>query len=187
MLGIFRKLAAIGALCVFAAACSSAPRDDLGLYATGGSASSDRIQQPEKPLQCVPFARQQSGVTIYGDAYTWWDQAAGRYARNYTPATGSILVLDQYAGPRRAHLAVVRTVMGPREIRIDHANWLDEGNIHLDDPVMDVSAENDWTQVKVFNLRTGAWGTRIYHVKGFIGPGPAEDRYEATAQIPISN
>jgi hypothetical protein len=29
-------------------------------------------------LQCVPYARQVSGIQIYGDAWTWWDQAAGR-------------------------------------------------------------------------------------------------------------
>ena len=29
--------------------------------------------------QCVPFARAASGIQIYGDAWTWWDQAEGRY------------------------------------------------------------------------------------------------------------
>ncbi len=33
----------------------------------------------QKPLQCVPYAREHSGVKIYGDAYTWWDKAAGKY------------------------------------------------------------------------------------------------------------
>ena len=31
-------------------------------------------------LQCVPYARDVSGIQIYGDAHTWWDQAQGRYA-----------------------------------------------------------------------------------------------------------
>ena len=39
--------------------------------------------------------------------------------------------------------------------------------------VIDVSADNDWSQVKVWNIRTGSWGTKVYAVKGFIGPGPA--------------
>ncbi|MEO8896348.1 MAG: hypothetical protein ABI450_10750, partial [Rhizomicrobium sp.] len=43
--------------------------------------------------------------------------------------------------------------------------------IYLDDPVADVSASNDWSQVRVWNIRTGGWGTRIYPVQGFIGPG----------------
>ena len=35
-------------------------------------------------LQCVPYARQVSGIRIYGDAHTWWDQAEGRYATRLT-------------------------------------------------------------------------------------------------------
>ena len=61
----------------------------------------------------------------------------------------------------------------PREIRIDHANWLNDGAIYVNDPVLDVSADNDWSQVKVWNIRSGSWGTKVYAVQGFIGPGPA--------------
>jgi hypothetical protein len=32
-------------------------------------------------LQCVPFARALTGVTIFGDAHTWWNQAEGKYQR----------------------------------------------------------------------------------------------------------
>ena len=39
----------------------------------------------QKPLQCVPYARDHSGVKIFGDAYTWWDQAAGKYPRGHAP------------------------------------------------------------------------------------------------------
>jgi hypothetical protein len=79
---------------------------------------------------------------------------------------------------------VVRRIVSPREIRIDHANWLNDGSIYVNNPVADVSAANDWSQVRVFNIQTGAWGGRIYPVKGFIGSGsnrralvppPAED------------
>ena len=57
----------------------------------------------------------------------------------------------------------------PREIRVDHANWLDDGSIYLNDPVEDVSADNDWSQVRVCNIKTGGWGGKIYPVQGFIG------------------
>ncbi|MBU6372483.1 MAG: hypothetical protein KJS97_07095 [Alphaproteobacteria bacterium] len=30
------------------------------------------ILRPPKPLQCVPYARERSGIDIYGDAVTWW-------------------------------------------------------------------------------------------------------------------
>ena len=122
-----------------------------------------------KPLQCVPYARVHSGIKIYGDAYTWWNQAAGKYPRGALPEPGAVMVLNNYAGPNRGHVAVVRRVMDAREIRVDHANWLDDGSIYVNDPVQDVSRDNDWSVVRVFNLKTGAWGGRFYPVQGFIG------------------
>ncbi len=131
-------------------------------------------------LQCVPYAREHSAIKITGDAYTWWDQAAGRYERGANPAQGTVMVLFHYAGPSRGHVAVVRRVVSAREIRIDHANWLDDGAIYVNDPVVDVSAANDWSQIRVWNIKTGGWGSRVYPVQGFIGPGsgsvPGEDR-----------
>jgi hypothetical protein len=64
--------------------------------------------------QCVPYARQASGVEIYGDANTWWGQAAGRYARSSRPAPGSVLVLRGYNDPTRGHVAVVSGMVSDR-------------------------------------------------------------------------
>ena len=124
-------------------------------------------------LECVPYARERSGISIYGDAYTWWTQARGRYRRSAQPASGSVMVLVDYAGPERGHLAVVRGVISEHEIRVDHANWLDDGAIYLDDPVVDVSAAKNWSQVRVWNIPGNSWGARVYTVQGFIGPIPA--------------
>jgi hypothetical protein len=124
----------------------------------------------QAPLECVPFARDHSGVKIFGDAYTWWDQAAAKYERSDKPESGAVMVLSGYAGPNRGHVAVVQKVISSREIRVDHANWLDDGSIYINDPVADVSAGNDWSAVRVFNIQTGAWGGNIYPVKGFILP-----------------
>jgi hypothetical protein len=121
-------------------------------------------------LQCVPYARAHSTVDIHGDAYTWWDKAAGIYARGETPIEGSVVVMAGYAGDHRAHVAVVSRIVSARRILIDHANWLNDGAIYVNDPVLDVSPNNDWSQVKVWNIRTGAWGVKIYYVRGFIGP-----------------
>jgi surface antigen len=128
-------------------------------------------QPNQVALQCVPYAREHSLIKITGDAYTWWDKAAGKYERGPNPATGAVLVLFNYAGANRGHVAVVRRVVSTREIRIDHANWLDDGSIYVNDPVVDVSAANDWSQVKVWNIKTGGWGTKIFPVQGFIGSG----------------
>jgi len=138
---------------------------------------------PGTPLQCVPYAREQSGINIYGDAHTWWDQAAGKYPRGPLPEPGTVMVLHDYAGPGHGHLAVVRQIVSSREIRVDHANWLNDGSVYVNDPVQDVSTDNDWSVVRVFNLKAGAWGSRLYPVQGFIGAWgrQQQDRPDLTA------
>jgi hypothetical protein len=153
-------------------AVPAAPAEDPTLFPDDGAGSAPGSVEGAH-LECVPYAREHSGVNIRGDAYTWWDKAAGVYARTSLPTPGAVMVLAGYAGRHRAHVAVVKRLISPREIRIDHANWLDDGAIYVNDPVLDVSADNDWTQVKVWNIRSGSWGTKVYMVKGFIGPGPA--------------
>lgn len=161
MVGFPVRAAAVALLCAALAGCASSSRD-YGQYSGVTGA----------PLECVPYARARSHIDIYGDAYTWWDQAAGHYTRSSEPQQGAVMVLYGYAGPERAHLAVVRAVVDSRDIRVDHANWLDDGAVYVDDPVEDVSDANDWSQVRVYNQKAGAWGVHIYPVRGFIGPGP---------------
>ncbi len=121
-------------------------------------------------LQCVPFARRLSGVDIYGDANTWWAKADGRYPRSGLPAAGAVLVMRGYYGPGRGHVAVVREVISERLLRVDHANWLNNGEISVGVPVMDVSPNNDWSQVRVWHIPGRHWGGRVYNVEGFIHP-----------------
>jgi hypothetical protein len=49
-----------------------------------------------------------------------------------------------------------------------------------------VSSDNDWSVVRVYNLKTGGWGTRLYPVQGFIGGTPdarlEHDRPDLTAE-----
>jgi len=118
----------------------------------------------------MPFARRESGVEIYGNANTWWRQAAGRYARSHTPAPGSVLVVHGYNNPRRGHVAVVRRVESGRVIIIDQANWLNGGEISVGVPVLDVSANNDWSEIRVWHIPGAHWGGRVYSVEGFIHP-----------------
>jgi hypothetical protein len=129
-----------------------------------------RILADAPPVQCVPFARSASGIEIYGDANTWWSQAAGRYPQSNQPAPGSVLVLRGYADATRGHVAVVTAIVSERVIRVDHANWLNQGETSLSVPVMDVSAANDWSEVKVWYIPGDHWGGRNYQVEGFIHP-----------------
>ncbi len=176
MVGSFVRLAAAAVFCLVLAGCADAPES---AYNNDGA-----VAYPDTPLQCVPYARAHSGISLYGDAYTWWDQAAGRYARAESPSQGSVLVLYNYAGPNRAHVAVVRSIVNTREIHIDHANWLDDGAVYLDDPVRDVSVDNDWSQVRVYNLRTASWGARVYPVQGFISAGSPDTTTMRMAENP---
>ena len=131
-----------------------------------------RILQSDRHLQCVPYARQVSQVALRGDADTWWDKAAGRYARGHHPAVGAVLVLKPRGGSR-GHIAVVTAVLSEREIVVEHANWLNRGDIHLDTPVIDVSRDGDWSAVKVWYTPGGVYGVRTYPVQGFIYPASA--------------
>ena len=120
--------------------------------------------------ECVPYARIISGVNIWGDAVTWWRQSENKYARSGRPAEGSVLVLRGWNDERRGHVAVVRAIATDRIIRVDHANWLHGGEVSLNVPVMDVSAANDWSEVRVWHVPGGYWGGRTYQVQGFIHP-----------------
>jgi CHAP domain len=174
MVGSLIRLATAALIASALAGCASSPDVRYSDY-TDRPTYGAKIENPDMPNECVPYARARSGIPIHGDANTWWAQAAGRYQREASPLLGSVMVLTGYASDGRNHLAVVSAMVDGREIRVDHANWLNDGNIYVDDPVIDVSANNDWSAVRVWNARTRAWGTRVYLVEGFIGPGPADD------------
>ena len=66
------------------------------------------------------------------------------------------------------NVAVVREVVSPRLIIVDHSNWLNTGEITRDVPIRDVSEAGDWSQVQVWNVPGRHWGGRTYRVQGFI-------------------
>ncbi len=117
-------------------------------------------------LQCVPFARDASGIELTGNAWTWWDQAAGVYERGSTPEPGSILAFRANGAMQLGHVAVVSRVLNDREIEIDHANW-SGGGVARGMPVVDVSPNNDWTAVRVGLANSADFGS-IYPTNGFI-------------------
>jgi hypothetical protein len=127
-----------------------------------------RVTNWRSRLQCVPFARRESGVDIYGNANTWWRQAQGRYETTDTPDEGAVMVLHGYKTNARGHVAVVKEQVSPRLVIVDHANWLNGGEISRDVPIMDVSEAGDWSAVRVWNVQGRHWGGRTYRVQGFI-------------------
>jgi hypothetical protein len=134
------------------------------LFATSPATASD-------PLQCVPYARTVSGIDIRGDAWTWWGQAEGRFERGHSPRKGAVIAFESFGPMRLGHVAVVSRIISDREILIRHANWSSPGAIETDVPAIDVSADGDWSQVRVWHSPTGQMGARTNPVHGFIyGP-----------------
>ena len=123
-------------------------------------------------LQCVPFARAESGVEIRGNAKTWWSQAAGTYARGEEPRKGAVMAFAGTRGMPMGHVAVVKKIVSDREILIDHANWSPingrRGQIERDVRVVDVSDAGDWSMVRVWYAPIGDLGLRANPVQGFI-------------------
>ena len=81
-----------------------------------------------KRLQCAVYARERSGVDLRGAAGAWWNLARGQYDRTAKPAIGAVLVLG---GTPKGHVAVVTKMISAREILVDHANWMNKGEIQL--------------------------------------------------------
>lgn len=119
--------------------------------------------------QCAPFARFFSGIQLFGAAGGWWNQAVGKYAEGAVPKLGSVLVFKAVGAMRSGHVATVTQVISDRIIKVTHANWGGaRGEVEHDVTVVDASAANDWSQVKVWYRPIGDIGTHPYPTYGFI-------------------
>jgi surface antigen len=151
-----RAKATLGSLAVAAALVLS----------TGGAAHAGTY------WQCATFARMFSGIQIFGDAWTWWNQASGKYATGEAPQAGSVLVFKRSGVMHDGHVAVVSRVLTERVIQVTHANWsvIDggRGKVEKDVTVVDVSAKGDWSQVKVWYDPIRDLGNTAYPTYGFI-------------------
>jgi surface antigen len=134
--------------------------------------------------QCVPFARQTSGIQIYGDARTWWEQADGRYQRGNLPKVGAVLTFKPHGAMQLGHVATVSGIIDDRTIRVTHANWSpidgQRGQIERDVEVQDVSERGDWSAVRVWYAPSQGLGSAAWPTFGFIYPGivaPAKLNY----------
>jgi surface antigen len=122
--------------------------------------------------QCVPFARLMSGIQIFGDARTWWQQASNKYETGGAPKAGSVLCFKPTGRMKLGHVAVVSEVLTDRVIQITHANWSEinggRGQVEKDVTVIDVSASGDWSEVKVWYDPVRDLGATTYPTYGFI-------------------
>ena len=157
----------------------ASPSDDFSIE---GDAASDLPY-----LQCVPYARQVSGIRIFGDAHTWWDQAAGHYARGTRPKVGAVMSFRPYGNMRLGHVAAVSRVLDSRTVLLRHANWslIDGRRGQIEDGVraIDVSDANDWSEVRVWFAPIQGLGTTHWPLNGFIYPDRGVDRLEAPRMV----
>lgn len=154
----------------------------IALLAAAAASLMGSVAAPARSLldysgQCVPFARQASGVAIFGDAWTWWSQAEGRYARGSVPKVGAVVAFAKSDRLRLGHVAVVSRIVEPRVLMLTHANWSrfedgKRGRVEQDVTLFDVSPHGDWSRVRVWFRGSEALGSSTYPVHGFIY-GPA--------------
>lgn len=161
-------------LCALSACGSSGP--------TGGARLGDYVGG-SVPIECAPFARALTGVQLGGAADDWWGEAAGRYQRTATPEVGGILVLRRSDRLPYGHVAVVTRVLSSRQVLVSQANWVHH-RVSQDQPVVDVSARNDWSLVRVWWPPVDQMGTADYPARGFILPGHPASHDELIAATP---
>jgi hypothetical protein len=118
-------------------------------------------------VECAPFARELSGVRLWGAAADWWWEAGNRYTKTDTPSVGSVLVFRRSGRLPDGHVSVVSQVLGRRQILVTQANWVHH-RVSQDQPVIDVSAANDWSVVRVWWPPSGEMGVSDYPAYGFI-------------------
>ncbi|HEX4106305.1 MAG TPA: CHAP domain-containing protein [Rhizomicrobium sp.] len=132
------------------------------------TAAAPSVETPLHRLFCVEYARMRSGLAVFGDARHWWDHARNIYARLSHPVEEAVMVFSGSKRLKRGHVAVVTSIVGPRQILVDQANWENHGEIDHATPILDVSRANDWSQVRVWDMRSGTFGSHVYAISGFI-------------------
>lgn len=159
-------LAAAAALIAIGAA-KPAPETATAMALKMAPAPKAFVDTSGAPLECAVYARERSGVSIYGNAFTWWAQAEGAYRRAPQPSEGAVIVMG---GTEGGHVGVVAHVIDARRILIDHANWMGRGEVITNALVEDASANGDWSAVRVWNVEAATLGGRAYPVLGFVLP-----------------
>jgi surface antigen len=125
-------------------------------------------------IDCVQYVKSSSNFGLSGNAWSWWDHAAGVYQRGREPRAGAVLVFERTRRMPAGHLALVAGVIDGATVLIDHANWSaiggGDGRIRRGVPAVDCSLRHDWSAVCVWNSEFQSFG-HPYAIAGFIYPG----------------
>jgi hypothetical protein len=173
-------------LAVFTAACVSAAPEGI-------AANTTKTQHHHAKFhgwQCATYVRLITPILLRGNAWTWWKKADGLYTRGNEPKIGAVMVFKRTKVMPMGHVAVVRRIVSDREVWIEHANWgmgRDRGRISIGDRVIDVSPNNDWTDVRVWSVGANDFG-RVNDTYGFIYSPDYDQRtgiqWEAAEDVP---
>lgn len=164
----------------------------IALFGAAGAAQAEAPAKAQSGAkspywQCVTFARMFSGIQIFGDAWTWWNQATGKYAKGKNPEAGAVLVFQPTGRMTRGHVAVVSEVLSDRIIRLTHANWSpiggSRGKVEQDVTAVDVSPGGDWSKVQVWYEPLKDMGTTAYPTYGFIYKAAKDAAQAAQASL----
>ena len=141
----------------------------LALAACGGGVRPGSSAGVRAAVECAPFARALTGISLSGAGADWWSQAEGRYTRTQKPDIGSVMVFRRSGRLPYGHVAVVSQVMSRRQIMVTQANWVHHV-VTEEQPVIDVSEAGDWSAVRVWWPPSGQMGASEYAAFGFIRP-----------------
>ena len=104
------------------------------------------------------------------------------------PKVGAVMSFRPYHAMTLGHVAMVSKVIDRRTVLLRHANWspIDgrRGQIEMDVRAVDVSPNNDWSEVRVWYAPIGDLGTTHWPVNGFIynhKPKQGEDPFLSPA------
>ena len=185
---MLRKLT-FGFLATFAVVAVPAQADGRAMFDNRAAAAPSGNELPPY-LQCVPYARQQTGISIYGDAHTWWKQAKGKYKRGSQPRAGAVMAFRPHGNMKLGHVAAVSKVINSRTVLLRHSNWSPingrRGQIENDVRAVDVSPNNDWSEVRVWYHPIQSLGKTAWPINGFIYSDKAPKFETPSFQAPKS-
>lgn len=146
-----------------------------------GLLAATALPERAEAWMCVTHVRNMTGITtIRGDAWAWWQNAEGQFARGQIPTPGAIMVWRRAGNLPRGHVGVVREIVDSRTVLIDHS-W-DSNTLRYNQRIEDVSPNNDWSRISVWYHPLQVMGGE-YALYGFVYPPGSEPSAESMAEM----
>lgn len=123
----------------------------------------------EARMTCVQYVRALTDFEIRGDGWMWWHRAEGVYPRGKSPRIGSVMVFGRQSNLPYGHVAVVSDIIDERTVLVNHS-WVRRLGLRCGAVVVDSSANNDWSRVRVWHGPTNRLGNSQYRILGFVYP-----------------